>query len=83
MNAIDESQCEVTWLTSLPLQPNDSSPIIAKPSDTLAERIGSLGDSLSKFADKLEPMESLLDIFSNQPPLEHLHIIVEVPATGE
>lgn len=83
VSAIDESPCEVTWLTSPPFQPNDSNPITAKPADTLAARIRSLGDSLSQFANKLEPTDSLFSIFPNQPPSEHLHVIVKVPATGE
>jgi hypothetical protein len=83
VSAIDESRCGVTWLTSPPFQPNDSNPIAAKPADTLAERIKSLGDSVSQFANKLEPTDSLFSIFPNQPPSEHLHVIVKVPATGE
>jgi hypothetical protein len=50
-----ESRCKLTWLTSPPFQPNDSNPITAQPADTLAsERIRSLGDSLSQFANKLD-----------------------------
>ena len=76
------SQCEVTWLSSLSFKPNNSNPITAKPADTLAAR-GSLGDSLSKFADKLDPTDTLFSVFPYQPPSEYVHIIVKVPATGE
>jgi len=82
VSAIDELRCEVTWLTS-PFQPSDSNPITAKPANTLTARIRSLGDSLSKFANELEPMDNLFSIFPNQPPSEHIHIIVKAPVTGE
>ena len=45
---------------------------------TLAERISGLGN-LSQFATELEdPSDSVLDIFSEQPP-KGLHIIVQKP----
>ncbi|KAF8334373.1 hypothetical protein F5887DRAFT_1285964 [Amanita rubescens] len=62
-------------------KPKDSNPIAATPADTLAKRIGSLGNRLSKFADKLEPTDSLFSIFSMQPPSDDVHIIVKAPAT--
>jgi hypothetical protein len=83
VSAIDESRCGVTWLASPPFQLNDSNPIAAKPADTLTERIKSLGDGVSQFANKLEPTDSLFSIFPNQPPSEHLHVIVKAPATSE
>jgi Crinkler effector protein N-terminal domain len=84
VSAIDESRCEMTWLISRPSQPKDSNPIAAKLADTLTERIGFMGDSLSKFADKLDPTDSLFIIFSKQPPSEYIHIIIaKIPATGE
>ena len=83
VSAINELRCEVPWLSSLYFQPNDSNPILAKSADTLAEYIRSLGDSLSKVADKLDPTDPLFSIFPSQPPSEHLHIIVKVPDTGE
>ena len=49
-----------------------------KPAKTLIERINGLGD-LSQFATELEdPSDSVLDIFSEQPP-KGLHIIVQKP----
>ena len=62
-------------------KPNDS--ISCKPADTLAERISLLGNNLSTFAEKLEPVDDILDIFSTQPPRWDLHIIVKVPVTGK
>ena len=50
VSAINKSRCEVTSLILLLFQPNNSNPIIVQPADTLAERIGSLGYSLNKFA---------------------------------
>lgn len=81
VSAVDESRCEVTWLSSLPFQPKDSNPIAVKPSDSLPEHVEPLGDSL---ADKLEPTDSLRIIFPIQPPSECIHIIVrKAKATGE
>ena len=59
-------------------KPNDS--ISCKPADTLAERISRL---VSTFAEKLEPIEDLVSIFSIQPPRWDLHIIVKVSVTGK
>ena len=75
-SAIDESRCEVTWL-SLPFQLNDSNPITAKRADTLAECIG------SGLTDKLDPTDTIFSIFPNQPPGENVQIIVKIPDTGE
>jgi hypothetical protein len=72
VSAIDESRCKVTWLSSLFFQPSDSNPITAKPSDTLAERIGSC------LTDKLDPTDTIFSIFPTQPPGENVHIIVKV-----
>jgi len=83
VSAIDESRLEVTWLSSLHFQPHDSNLILAKPADTVAKHIRSLGDSLSKVADKLDPTDPLFSIFPSQPPSEHLHIIVKIRPTGE
>jgi hypothetical protein len=80
VSTINELRYEERWLIS-PSQPKDSNPIATMQADSLAERIGSMGDSLLKFADKLDPAESLFSIFSKQPPTEYIHIIVEV--TGE
>ncbi|KAF8344469.1 hypothetical protein F5887DRAFT_1205044 [Amanita rubescens] len=56
-------------------------PIAAKPEKTLAARIGSLEGGLSEFADKLDPTDSVFDIFSMSPPKHEIHIIVKAPAT--
>ncbi|KAM6495491.1 hypothetical protein JOM56_008197 [Amanita muscaria] len=60
-------------------KPKDSNPIAAERS-TLVERIELLGD-ISKFADELDPSETVFSIFPKQPPREHIHIIVKVPHT--
>jgi hypothetical protein len=70
------SLCEMTLLS----QPKDSNPITAKPRETLLKRLE--GD-LSKFADQLDAVDSLLSIFTTQPPEGCIDIIVKVPATGE
>ena len=70
-------------LTTPPYQVNDSNPIDTIPEDTLVERIRSQGDSLSKFAKKMDSANVVLKIFLQQPDLEHVHIIVKVPDTGE
>jgi len=80
VSAINESRCEVS---SLHFQPNNSNPILAKPANIVAEYIRSLGDSLSRVADKLDPTDPLFSIFPSQPPIEHLHIIVKIWAIGE
>jgi hypothetical protein len=60
VSTINKSQCKVTWLSSLPFQPNDSNPITTKLADTLAKCVQSLGDSLSKFSNKLDhPLQYL------------------------
>ncbi|KAF8807199.1 hypothetical protein BYT27DRAFT_7031094, partial [Phlegmacium glaucopus] len=60
-------------------KPRDSDPIAAKPRNDLVERIGLLGDDLSKFADELEAVDSVFDTFPTQPPSDYIHIIVKVP----
>ncbi|KAF8330667.1 hypothetical protein F5887DRAFT_1287113 [Amanita rubescens] len=60
----------------------DSNPIDSRPGNTLVERIQSLGDGLSTFADKLEPTNRLFSIFSAKPPPDDVHIIVKLPATA-
>jgi hypothetical protein len=83
VSAINESRCKVIWLSSLLFQLNDSNPITTKLADTLAKRVQSLGDSLSKFANKPDPMDTLFSIFPHQPSSKYVHIIVKVTATGE
>ncbi|KAM6496969.1 hypothetical protein JOM56_007442, partial [Amanita muscaria] len=60
-------------------KPKDSNPIAAER-NTLVERIELLGD-IPKFADELDPSETVFSIFPIQPPREHIHIIVKVPRT--
>ncbi|KIL69383.1 hypothetical protein M378DRAFT_21547 [Amanita muscaria Koide BX008] len=62
-------------------KPKDTNPIASKPRNDLVERIGLLGD-ISKFADELDPSETVLSLFPIQPPREHIHIIVKVPRTN-
>jgi hypothetical protein len=76
VSGIDASRFETHGLFHLPFQPKDSSPIAAKPAKTLAERIRSLGDDLSDFADNLDFSDTIFSIFPNQPSSEHIHIIV-------
>ncbi|KIL63401.1 hypothetical protein M378DRAFT_669616 [Amanita muscaria Koide BX008] len=59
-------------------KPNNSIPL----TDALDERIRSLGDNLSQFSNELDPSDNIFSIFPKQPgnDLEHLHIIVKVPA---
>jgi len=78
VSAIDESRREVS---SQHFQPKDSNPILAD--ETAVEHIRSLGDDLSKVADKLNPAHPLLSIFPSQPPNGHLHVIVKLGVTGE
>ncbi|KAF8638164.1 hypothetical protein AX14_010217 [Amanita brunnescens Koide BX004] len=66
----------------LTTDPKDSNSIAAEPDDTLAERIGLLGHDLSKFADGLDPSDTVFSIFPTQPPGDHIHIIVKVRAAG-
>jgi hypothetical protein len=37
-----------------------------------------MGASLSEFADKLEPMDGLSEIFPAQPSMDHIHVIVKI-----
>ncbi|KAF8621216.1 hypothetical protein AX15_007961 [Amanita polypyramis BW_CC] len=64
-------------------KPKDPKSIAAKPSDTLVKRIGLLGHDLSKFADKLEPSDTVFSIFPTPPPRDYIHIIVKVPHISE
>ena len=81
VSTIDDLQCEVTPLF---FQPKGSvAPIFAMPDNTLRQRIKSMEDGLSVFADKLDPSDSIFSIFSTQPDKEYIHIIVKVPPTGE
>ena len=58
--------------------PRDINAIVAKPADTLVERLRSMGAHLSEFAEKLEPTDSLSNIFPTQPPMEHIQIVVKI-----
>jgi hypothetical protein len=67
-------------LTSLSFQLKD--PIDRNPPDSLPQRIASMGD-FTQFAEKLEPMDSVETVFPIEPPPDFIHIIVQVPETGE
>ncbi|KAF8346217.1 hypothetical protein F5887DRAFT_1073864 [Amanita rubescens] len=56
------------------LKPKGSIP--ATPGNNLAERIWSLGYDRSKFADKLEPTNTISSLFSVDPPPNDIHIII-------
>jgi hypothetical protein len=61
----------------------DSNPIAAEPCNTFVERIGLLGDDLSKFADEVEAVDCVFSIFPTQLPSDYIHIIVKILRTSE
>lgn len=69
-------QHEVTGLLII-YQPRDINAIVIKPVNTLLARIRSMGASLSEFAEKLDPIDSLSEIFPTQPSMDRIHIIVK------
>ena len=62
-------------------QLNDPIPI--KPEATLGDRIRAHTSDLSQLADKLDSSDEVSDIFPSHVPKKHLHIIVQLPPTGE
>ena len=60
-------------------QPEDRNPIDVKPKQTLPERVASVREP----EEELDPTDSVLTIFPEQPSLDHLHIVVRIPDTGE
>ena len=64
------------------MQLNELIPI--KPSCELLLHIQLLGVKLSEFAVELvEPTDQVLEVFSQHPHEEHLHIVVDFPPPGE
>ena len=61
------------------LQPKGGDFVNAKPKQTLLGRVA----SAKEFGEELEPTDHVLIVFPDQPPLDHLHIIVWKPDTGE
>jgi len=57
--------------------------IAIKSLSTLIERIKERGDILDIVDVLSEPTDKVLDVFIRQPCEDDLHIIVEIPATGE
>jgi hypothetical protein len=56
-------------------------PVLVKPAETLAERVGGRGPHFSQFAVKLEPTDTVAEAFP-EPPAKHLHVIVQLPLSG-
>jgi hypothetical protein len=61
------------------LQPKDRSPVNVKPKQTLPGHVASIKES----GEELDPTDSVLTVFPEQPSLDHLHIIVRKPDAGE
>jgi hypothetical protein len=53
-------------------------PMSARPAKTLAEHISGLGEFSQFAAEMQEPVDSVLNVFPEQPP-KGLHIIVQKP----
>ena len=66
----------MAYLSSL--QPKEGNSINAKPKQTLPGRVASARES----GEELEPTDSVLTVFPDQPPLDRLHIVVRKPDTG-
>ena len=67
----------MAYLSSL--QPKEGNSINAKPKQTLPSRVATARES----GEELEPTDSVLTVFPDQPPLDRLHIVVRKPDTGE
>ena len=76
VRAIEDSRSRI-YLSSL--QPKEGNFINAKAKQTLSGRVA----SARKSGEELEPTDSVLTVFLDQPPLDHLHIVVRKPDTGE
>ncbi len=77
VRAIEDSRYNMAYLSSL--QPKEGNSINAKPKQTLPGRVASARES----GEELEPTDSVLTVFPDQPPLDRLHIVVRKPDTGE
>ena len=55
--------------------------IPVKPSNTLAERFGNQfrGLDFSQFAEELEPVDSVVEVWPEPPPRGSLHVFVILP----
>jgi hypothetical protein len=60
-------------------QPKGGILINAKPKETLPGRVASARES----GEELDAVDSVLTVFPNQPSLDHVHIVVRKPDTGE
>ena len=61
----------MAYLSSL--QPKE---VNLKPKQTLRSRVASARET----REELEPMDSVLTVFPDQPPLDRLHIVVRMTA---
>ncbi|KAF8225505.1 hypothetical protein L208DRAFT_1306035 [Tricholoma matsutake] len=59
--------------------PKEGNSINLKPKQTLPGHVMSIRES----GEELDPGDSILTIFPDQFPLNHLHIVVQKPDTGE
>ena len=59
-------------------------PVLVKPAETLAGRVGGRGPHFSQFAVKLEPTDTVAEAFPEpmERPAKHLHVIVQLPPGG-
>ncbi|KAF8240565.1 hypothetical protein L208DRAFT_1427998 [Tricholoma matsutake] len=60
-------------------KPKEGISINLKPKQTLPGRVASIRES----GEELDPGDSVLTVFPDQPPLDRLHIIVRKPDAGE
>ena len=77
VSTIDESRCEVTWLTPTPQQVNIDLETLNKHS------LSHLKLESLQGVEELTSWKSVEEYWSNQPPTTYLHIIVKNPAAGE
>ncbi|KAF8237953.1 hypothetical protein L208DRAFT_1245054 [Tricholoma matsutake] len=60
-------------------KPKEGNSIHLKPKQTLPGRVASIRES----GEELDPGDSVLTVFPDQPPLDRLHIVVQKQDTGE
>ena len=72
-----------TMLYHLSLSRKFKDPMVIKPSHSLSERIKSLSDHVSVFADELDEVtEKVTQFWLTQPTIDSLHILVKVRDAG-
>ena len=86
-NSLHVWKVRTLWRQLLPCQLIRSwqlnDPIPIKPEATLGDRIRAHTSDLSQLADKLDSSDEVSDIFPSHVPKKHLHIILQLPPTGE